>query len=44
MVRFYNPIISYDYKTGNYIGQWESLYPSLAVSYIEVARNIRKSS
>jgi hypothetical protein len=43
-IRFYNPIISYDYKTGNYIGQWESLYPSLITSYIEVARNIRKAS
>jgi hypothetical protein len=43
-VRFYNPIISYDYKTGNYIGQWESMYPSLITSYIEVARNIRKAA
>jgi hypothetical protein len=42
-LRFSNPIISYDYKTGNYVGQWENLYPSLFVSYIEVARNIRKA-
>jgi hypothetical protein len=43
-VRFYNPIISYDYKTGNYIDPRISLYPSLITSYIEVARNIRKAS
>lgn len=42
-VRFNNPLISYDYKCGNYIGLWEQLYPALMTSYIEVARNIRKS-
>jgi len=41
--QYNNPIISYDYKTGNYNGIWENLYPSLMLSYIEVARNIRKS-
>lgn len=40
--RFNNPLISYDYKCGNYIGAWEKLYPSLVTSYIEVARGIRK--
>lgn len=41
--RFNNPLISYDYKCGNYIGSWEQLYPALMTSYIEVARNIRKA-
>jgi heme/copper-type cytochrome/quinol oxidase subunit 1 len=42
-LRFSNPLISYDYKCGNYLGIWEQLYPSLILSYIEVARGIRKS-
>ena len=42
--RFYNSFVSYDYKTGNYIGTWDKMYPSLMTSFIEVARNIRKSS
>lgn len=41
--RFQNPLISYDYKCGHYLGIWESLYPSLMTSYIEVARGIRKA-
>ena len=41
--RFSNPLISYDYKCGHYLGIWESLYPSLMTSYIEVARGIRKA-
>jgi hypothetical protein len=41
--RFTNPIISYDYKCGNYIGIWDKLYPSMMTSFIEVARGIRKS-
>jgi hypothetical protein len=41
--RFTNPLISYDYKCGHYLGIWESLYPSLMTSYIEVARGIRKA-
>jgi len=41
--RFTNPIISYDYKCGNYIGIWDKLYPSLMTSFIEVARGIRKA-
>jgi len=41
--RFNNPLISYDYKCGNYIGIWEQLYPALMTSYIEVARGIRKA-
>jgi hypothetical protein len=41
-LRFYNPLINYDYKTGNYIGNWESQYPYLINSFIEVARGIRK--
>jgi hypothetical protein len=42
--RFGNPLINYDYKTGNYIGNWESQYPYLINSFIEVARGIRKPS
>ena len=42
-LRFFNPIISYDYKSGNYLGIWESLYPTLMLSYIEVARGVRKA-
>jgi hypothetical protein len=41
--RFTNPVISYDYKCGNYIGIWDKLYPSLMTSFIEVARGIRKA-
>jgi len=40
--RFSNPIISYDYKCGHYLGIWDQLYPSLVNSIIEVARGIRK--
>lgn len=41
---FTNPIISYDYKCGHYLGLWDKLYPSLITSFIEVARGVRKSS
>ena len=41
--RFLNALISYDYKTGHYLGIWDQLYPSLMTSFIEVARGIRKS-
>jgi len=41
--RFSNPLISYDYKCGHYLGIWDQLYPSLMTSYIEVARGIRKA-
>jgi heme/copper-type cytochrome/quinol oxidase subunit 1 len=41
--RFNNPLISYDYKCGNYLGVWDQLYPSLMTSFIEVARGIRKA-
>lgn len=41
--RFLNALISYDYKTGHYLGIWDKLYPSLMTSFIEVARGIRKS-
>lgn len=42
--RFNNPLIHYDYKCGNYLGMWDKLYPSLMLSFIEVARGIRKAS
>ena len=41
--RFNNPLISYDYKCGNYLGIWDQLYPSLMTSFSEVARGIRKA-
>jgi len=41
--KFYNPLISYDYKCGHYLMIWDQLYPSLSTSFIEVARGIRKS-
>lgn len=40
--RFNNLLINYDYKTGHYIGNWDSQYPSLLNSFIEVSRGIRK--
>jgi hypothetical protein len=42
--RFNNVLINYDYKTGNYIGNWDKQYPFLITSFIEVARGIRKPS
>jgi heme/copper-type cytochrome/quinol oxidase subunit 1 len=42
--RFNNVLINYDYKTGNYIGNWDKQYPFLINSFIEVARGIRKPS
>jgi heme/copper-type cytochrome/quinol oxidase subunit 1 len=41
--RYSYPLISYDYKTGNYLSIWDQLYPSLTLSFIEVARGIRKA-
>jgi hypothetical protein len=41
--RFTNPILSYDYKCGHYIGIWDKLFPSLMTSFIEVARGIKKA-
>jgi hypothetical protein len=40
--RFSHLLINYDYKTGNYIGNWDKQYPYLINSFIEVARGIRK--
>jgi hypothetical protein len=40
--RFYTSLIGYDYKTGHYLGESEKLYPQLILSFIEVARGIRK--
>lgn len=41
--KFSNPMISYDYKCGHYLGVWDKLYPSLMTSFIEVARGMRKA-
>jgi hypothetical protein len=40
--RFTNSLISYDYKTGHYLGSSEKYYPYLILSFLEVARGIRK--
>jgi len=40
--RFNNSLISYDYKTGHYLGSSEKYYPYLILSFLEVARGIRK--
>jgi hypothetical protein len=42
--RFSNLLVNYDYKTGHYLGSWDKLYPQLTLSFIEVARGIRKPS
>jgi hypothetical protein len=44
LTRFSSPLIGYDYKTGHYLGLSEKLYPQLILSFIEVARGIRKPS
>ena len=41
--KFSNPVVSYDYKCGHYLGIWDKLYPSLMTSFIEVARGMRKA-
>jgi hypothetical protein len=41
--RYSYPLISYDYKSGNYYSIWDQLYPALSVSFIEIARGIRKA-
>jgi hypothetical protein len=41
--RYSYPLISYDYKSGNYLSIWDQLYPSLSLAFIEVARGIRKA-
>jgi hypothetical protein len=43
-LRFSNALIGYDYKTGHYLGSSEKFYPHLILSFIEVARGIRKPS
>jgi hypothetical protein len=42
--RFYNSLINYDYKTGNYVGYWEGKYPHLVNVFIEIARGVKKPS
>jgi hypothetical protein len=42
--RFSNSLISYDYKTGHYLGSSEKYYPYMILSFLEVARGIRKPS
>lgn len=40
--RYSTPLINYSYKSGNYLGIWDKLYPSLITSFIEVAQNVIK--
>lgn len=42
-LRYFNPLINYDYKCGHYLGIWDQLYPSLINSFIEVTRGVRKA-
>ena len=40
--RFNTVFVNYDYKTGHYIGNWDTFYPYLMNSFSEVAKGIRK--
>lgn len=42
--RFTNALVEYDYKVGNYIGDWDVKYPYLITTFLEVARGIKKPS
>jgi len=42
ITRFNTVFINYDYKTGHYLGNWDSLYPFLMNSFVEVAKGIKK--
>jgi hypothetical protein len=42
-VKYHNPLINYSYKSGNYVGIWDKLYPSLITSFIEVTKNVIKA-
>ena len=41
--RFSNPLISYNYKKGDYLGITMKLYPHLLTSFIEVTGSVRKA-
>ena len=40
--RFNTVFVNYDYKTGHYLGNWDSYYPFLMNSFVEVAKGIKK--
>ena len=40
--RFNTVFVNYDYKTGHYLGNWDSLYPQLMNSFVEVAKGVKK--
>jgi sulfite reductase alpha subunit-like flavoprotein len=42
-LKYQNPMINYSYKSGNYLGIWSELYPSLITSFIEVTKNVTKA-
>ena len=41
--RFSNPLISYNYKKGDYLGINRKLYPNMLTSFIEVTGSVRKA-
>lgn len=42
ITRFNTIFVNYDYKTGHYLGNWDSFYPFLMNSFVEVAKGIKK--
>lgn len=42
VTRFNTVFVNYDYKTGHYLGNWDSLYPFLLNSFTEVAKGVKK--
>jgi hypothetical protein len=42
VTRFNTIFVNYDYKTGHYLGNWDSFYPFLMNSFVEVAKGIKK--
>jgi len=41
--RYSNPLIIYTHKSGNYLGVWGALYPSLTASVVEATKGARRS-
>lgn len=42
--RYFNPLINFSPKTGNYFGLWADLYPSLMTMFIESTLGVIKAS
>lgn len=43
VTRFNTIFVNYDYKTGHYLGHWESYYPHMLNAFSEVAKGTRKA-